>query len=135
MTDALATVSPSHVAPGVSYWPLDRVLDLKSGEAALLCTRGVHVAGHPAFCRHGCVLAPNPAGTVRTVLPYKKRSRLWANRKPVLVEDGWLLDGHHRVAYAVRRGETGVWVQTVKGRLPGYQEKYREIVERAVATT
>lgn len=105
-------------------------MTLRSGEASLLCSRGRHVAGHPAFCVGGCVLVPEDSGLVRAVLPYKRHTRLWENPKPALVEDGWLLDGHHRVAYACSRGLSHVWVRQVSGRLEEFQERWDAIRER-----
>lgn len=127
----VASRPPRAIRPGLAFWSLDRVLDLRSGEADLLCRRGAHVSGHPHFCRFGCLLEPDPSGTVRAVLPYKKHSRLWDNDRPVVVESGWLLDGHHRVAYAVTRQLDGVWVQTVRGRLDEYRQRYRHIRAQA----
>lgn len=129
----VTTPTPRLLLPGTALWPLERVLALKSGEADLLCRTGVHVAGHPHYCPNGCVLAPDPRGTVAAVLPYKRHTRLWDNPTPATVEDGWLLDGHHRAVYACRTGKQHVWVREVTGQLHAYQARWAHIADQVHA--
>jgi len=111
---ATGSTVPGLIRPGLAFWSLERILNLH-------------------YCVNGCELDPHPDGTVRSVLPYKKHSRLRRNERPVMVEAGWLLDGHHRVAYALTRGKDGMWVQVVRGKLTTFQDKYRAI-ETAIQT-
>lgn len=132
-TRGVTKPTPRLLLPGTTMWPLERVLALRSGEANLLCTVGIHVSGHPKYCPNGCVLAPDPRGTVAAVLPYKKHTRLWNNPTPATIEDGWLLDGHHRVVYACKNGQKHVWVREVSGQLEAYQSRWAHIANAARA--
>lgn len=107
--------------------PVVDLLQLRSSEATRLwCIRG-HVSGHPNVCPEGCqFLSGDRYGTVADIVQLRLEQQAagltseWDGRcagldVPVWVENGWLVDGHHRVAVAVRDGVTVLPVEYVTG--------------------
>lgn len=107
--------------------PLFDILSIRSGEAHLICATG-HVAGHPTVCDAGCDIIAAPSGTVADVLGFKPASRGKRNAKPILLEDGWLVNGHHRVSYAYEEGIPALPALEVSGVLAQQREWHQTIV-------
>jgi hypothetical protein len=108
---------------------------LQSSEGALLCARG-HVSGHPDVCAAGCRFIPND-GLVGSVVMFKNAaqiSRLTTALRgdphkiqPVCIENGFLIDGHHRVAAAIALGLTEISFILVSGILKEVQHSHELI--------
>lgn len=113
---------------------IESLLRLQSSEASLLCQRG-HVAGHPDYCPDGCRLMTSD-GTVGGVLPHKDTARIEAlaqHGEPfacVWIEDGWLVDGHHRVAAARLLGLTTMKAIEVSGVIEQQRRYHAEMQNR-----
>lgn len=112
------------------------ILRLTSSESEwLLCRRG-HVAGHPHSCPGGCLHLAG--GSVADALPFKAAHRVaeWTARlahvdtwPPLQIENGYLLDGHHRVAAACRTDLDTLTVVHVTGVLTE-QQNYHQTLHR-----
>lgn len=107
---------------------LIEILSLQSGEARLICATG-HIAGHPHICRFGCEIAPRASGTVADVIAFKPPARGRRNAKPILLEDGWLVNGHHRVSYAYEQGIPALPALEASGVLAQQKEWHQTIIK------
>lgn len=103
--------------------PVRELLAYRSGEAFLVCARG-HIAGHPLCCVDGCIPL-QCRGIVADTVAYKTAPPF--SDAPVQVEQGWLIDGHHRVARAWRDGVETLQVVTVAGVLAHQQRWHARI--------
>lgn len=112
------------------HWPVPALLALRSSEASLICERG-HIAGHPHTCPDGCTLTRTD-GTASDVIAYKASRSGIPLDKPVTVEDGWLIDGHHRLLRAVENQLETLPVREVTGVLD-QQRAYHQQVRTAAA--
>lgn len=92
--------------------PVSALLTLRSSEATLACRTG-HIAGLPHWCDSGCVLVPGLT-IVADILAYKQLHAVDMTQ-PLQVEDGWLIDGHHRTLVALDSGRIELPVRYVTG--------------------
>lgn len=127
--------------PTPIWVPVADLQSLRSSEATYLLCRSGHVIGHPWVCPDGCVHVSG--ALVRDVLPCKDPGQVRAVQSslctldyaqtPLHVEDGWLIDGHHRVAAAVALGLRTLPVEQVDGVLARQQQWHRRVLASGLA--
>ncbi len=115
--------------------PVRWLLELRSSEAENLLCSAAHVAGHPQVCPGQC--QHTPGATVQDAVAVKDPVRVGRWRVAVArgdvpavqVENGYLVDGHHRVAAAVDMGVAVLPVRAVTGVLVA-QQSWHAVVAR-----